>query len=247
MAVPAATRHLTPPDRSRLLAAGVLRFSPLALAAVLALALTGVIQTIAYLGSLQDLVDTGFGRAVSIKAALLVALAGLGAVNRRRLLPALKELARHGKGPGRPGALLRRTIGAEVALVALALAVTAALVSYAPPSQAEVGPVSGSAMLGPALLEYTVDPAEVGRNELHLYLFDAEDGSQFGEAREVAVDLALPEREIGPLEAELRHAGPGHYVAPSAPFGVAGEWTVEVRMRISRFDQDEAEFEVPIQ
>ena len=44
-------------------------------------------------------------------------------------------------------------------LVTVVLAVTAALVSYPPPSTGNVGPVSGSVKVGADLLEYTVDPA----------------------------------------------------------------------------------------
>jgi copper transport protein len=246
LAVPAATRALEPADKGRLLAATLLRFSPLALGCVIALVAGGVIQGIVYIGPLSDLVETAFGRAVLIKAALLLALVSLGAVNRQRLVPALRRLADRGERLGRAGLLLRRTLRAEVALIVVVLGVTAALVSYAPPGGATAGPASGSLELGPASLEYTVDPAEVGRNEMHLYLFDAVDGTQFTEAKELRVDLALPEKQIGPIEAELRRAGPGHYVAPGNPFGVAGEWTADVTLRLSRFEQEEASFEVAI-
>jgi copper transport protein len=245
-ALPAATRVLAPAEKSRLLAASLLRFSPLALGCVIALVAGGVIQAIVYIGPLSELVETAFGRAVLIKAALLLGLVALGAVNRQRLVPALRRLADRGERPGRSGLLLRRTVRAEVALIVVVLGVTAALVSYAPPGGPAAGPVSGSVGLGPAELEYTVDPAEVGRNEMHLYLFDAADGSQFTEAKELRIDLSLADKSIGPIEAELRRAGPGHYVAPGTPFGVAGEWTADATLRVSRFEQEEASFEVSI-
>jgi copper transport protein len=133
-----------------------------------------------------------------------------------------------------------------VALIAVVLAVTAALVSYAPPSEAAGGTASGSATLGEARLEYTVDPAEAGPNEMHLDLFDAESGAQFTDFRELTATLSLPAEDIGPLEAELEQSGPGHFVAPSAPFGVPGEWKVDVAMRVSKFEQEETAVEVPI-
>ncbi len=246
VALPAATAVLERPERSRLLAAVLLVFSPLALACVVALVVGGTIQAIVYVGPLSDFVETAFGRAVLIKIALLLGLIGLGALNRRRSLPALREIAERREPPGHPGRVLRRTVQAEVALIVVVLGVAAALVSYPPPSQANAGPASGSEPLGDATLEYTVDPAEPGRNELHLYLFDADDGTQFTAAREISVVLELPAKQIGPIEVELRRAGPGHYVAQSAPFGVSGDWLVDVAMRTSRFQQDETEFEVPI-
>jgi copper transport protein len=247
LAVPAATGRLEAPQKSQLLAANLLRFSPLALGAVIALAATGVTQSIVYLGAIDDLIDTAFGRAVLIKATLLSVLVGLGALNRRRLLPGLTGIVKRRGSPGRTGQILARTLRAEVALIVAVVGVTAALVSYAPPSEAGAGPVSGSATLGPALLEYTVEPAEVGRNQVHLYLFDAGDGSQLADAREVALNLTLPSEGIGPLDADLERAGPGHYVAPGAPFGVAGDWTMTVSLRTSRFDLAQTELEVPIE
>jgi hypothetical protein len=44
-------------------------------------------------------------------------------------------------------------------------------------------PFLGSASLGSAELEITVDPARVGSNQVHLYLFDARSGKQFSPIR----------------------------------------------------------------
>jgi copper transport protein len=246
LCLPAATATLDPERRTRLLAGCLVRFSPLALGSVIALAAMGITMSLVYVDPLSGLFDTAFGRAVLIKAGLLVVLIGFGAVNRQGLLPALRETERRGQPPGRPGALFRRTLRSEVALIVVVLGVAAALVSYPPPNAASEGPVSGTATLGPATLDYTVEPAQVGRNQLHLYLFDSEDGSQFTEARGFEAQLELEDKDIGPLEVDLSRAGPGHYVARSAPFGVPGDWSVLVRMRVSRFEEARASFEVPI-
>ncbi|MGH2991367.1 MAG: copper resistance CopC/CopD family protein [Solirubrobacterales bacterium] len=247
VALPAATRRLDPAARTTLLWATLARFSPFALAAVVVLAATGTAQAIVEVGSFGALIDTGFGRAVLIKVALLLALIALGAANRQRLIPALRRLVGASERPGAPGRGARRNLRTEVALIAVVLGVTAALVSYAPASETDAGPISGRTTIGPAALEYTVDPAEVGRNEVHLYLFDAEDGSQYRDVEELRVHLSLPDADIAPIETDVRTAGPGHYVAPSAPFGVAGDWRMEVAMRVSRFEEGRADVQVPIE
>ncbi len=245
-AVPAATRAIEPGERTPLLGAVLRRFSALALGAVVALAVTGTIQAVIEVGSFADMVETGFGRMVTAKILLFAALVGLGWANRGRLLPALDRLAEAGSEPGRVGLAVRRNLRLEAGLIAVVLAVTAVLVSYAPPSDSVAGPASGRTEVGGNILEYTVDPARVGANQLHLYLFDAADGSQFDGAKEVTVRAVHEEKRIGPLDVEVRRAGPGHFVAPAAPFGVPGDWTVTVEVRTSRFDQQQAEFEVPI-
>lgn len=245
-AVPAATGRLLAPDRTRLLAELVSRFSPFALASVAALVISGILQTVVHLSALSQLWESAFGRAVAIKIVLLLALVGLGAYNRQRSRPRLRALAEQGETPGGTGLTLRRALRAEVALLVAVLGVTAALVSYAPPATTAAGPYSTSAELGPARLELTVDPAQVGVNEIHLYLFDARTGVQFDRPEEVSVELSLPEQEIGPLRPELEKAGPGHYVARRAEILPAGEWELAVRARVSEFEEYRAELEVPV-
>ena len=247
LALPAATRRLAPPDRTRLLAGALGRFSTVALVSVAALLAGGVLQSLLELDALGDLLDTGYGRAIVVKSGLVAVLLAVGALNRRRVLPALARGAAAGDGPGRPGALLRRTLRAEVALGAAALAATGALAGYSPAGAAATGPYSASADLGPARAELTVEPALAGANELHLYLFARADGRQWDGARSLAVTAALPERDIAPLALTARKAGPGHYVVAAAPLSPAGTWRLELVARVSEFDELRAGFAVPIQ
>ncbi|HTE58797.1 MAG TPA: CopD family protein, partial [Solirubrobacteraceae bacterium] len=162
LALPPATRRLEPPDRTRLLSAALGRFSTLALVAVAALLVGGILQSLLELSAVDDLLDTAYGRAIAVKSALVAVLLCFGAWNRRRTLPALARGARAGDPPGRSGVALRRALRAEVALGVAALAVTGALAGYSPASVQATGPYSSSAELGPARAELTVEPALAG-------------------------------------------------------------------------------------
>ncbi len=246
LVLPAATRRLAPPDRTRLLAGALTRFSPIALGCVAVLLVTGTIQAVLHIGSWAAVLDTGFGRAVVVKAVLLGVLIGLGAVNRRRVVPALRRLAAGAQTPGAAGHLLRRMLRAEVALVVVVLGVTGALVSYPPPDSLAGGPFSGTARLGPLSLQATVDPARVGSNEMHLYLLRASDGTPFAGTKELTVSLSLPDKAIGPIPARAREAGPGHYVIDTVSLVPAGDWRVEVTSRVTEFDQHRTSLKVPV-
>jgi copper transport protein len=248
VAVPAATRALEPADRTRLLCATLSRFSPLALASVLALALTGTVQAIVEVGTLHALTGTAFGRAVLIKAVLLLVLIGFGAVNRRRVVPRLRRMAAGGAAPGDAGRLLRRTLRAEVALIVAVLGVTGALTGYAPATAetASTGPFSASRKMGPLDLELTLDPARVGPNALHLYLFRSRDGAPFNGTKELRVKAALPGRGIGPLDLTVHRAGPGHYVADAVTLSPAGDWAIDVTDRVSDFDEYTTTVKAPV-
>jgi copper transport protein len=244
LVVPAATRALEPAARSRLLASLLVRFSPLALACVAALVATGLVQSILHVEELGALVDTGFGRAVLVKVALLAGLIALGVVQRRRILPSLRRIASGGQPPGDTGRVLRRTLRAEASLGVAVLGASAALVAYPPPDSLAGGPFAVSERMGPLTLEATVDPARVGRNELHVYLLDARTGAPFDGTKELRVTMRLPSQDIGPIAARPRRAGPGHYVVEGLDLVPRGAWRVEVASRVSEFDEHSATFEV---
>lgn len=99
------------------------RFSAVATAALAAVAVSGVTTATARLGSAADLVQSGYGRIVLVKAAVLLALAGIGALARQRVLPAVRA---HRRAP------LLAVAGAELILMAVALGLAAALTRTSP-------------------------------------------------------------------------------------------------------------------
>ena len=243
---PRGTRELGPGDRGRLLAAALSRFSRVALIAVGAILITGLIQAYVYVRHLDALIDTGYGRAVLVKFCLLMILIAIGAYNQRRSVPRLNRIAAGGEAPGRVGLLLRRALRAEVTLLVVVIGVTAALASYAPPVSAQSGPFSAESTVGPIQLELTVDPARVGANQIHIYLFDARSGAPFAKAKELKVTATLADKGIGPLPLEPQLSGPGHYTIPGALLNVAGDWQLGLAVRVSAFDEYTEKVEVPI-
>lgn len=246
--LPRATGELPAADRTRLLAAVLVRFSPVALACVLALEVTGTVQAIAYLTSFRDLTDDAFGRAILVKIGLVVALVGAGATNRQRTVPRLRQLAADGATPGTAGHLLRTTLRIEVALVVVVLAVTGALVGYAPPSATagQTGPVSISKRLGPLQMEVTVEPARIGANTMHVYFFGAKDGRPFDGTKELTVKATERDAGVGPLAVGFQKTGPGHFTADRFQLVPGGTWTFDVTDRVSDFDEYTTSFTVKV-
>jgi copper transport protein len=242
LALRAATTRLEPEDRTPLLVATVGRFSAMAGIAFAVLLASGVAQGIVEVASVPALVTTAFGRAVLIKLVLFCVLVGFGWVNRSRVLPALRAA---GGSPARAGVLLRRTLRSELCVGVAVIGVTGALAGYAPSTTATSGPVSREADVGPAHLQATVDPARVGHDQMHLYLFDRRTGAQFAHAKQVTVTAALPDKGIDDLPFHVRLAGPGHFIG-AGMFGVSGDWTLTVTVRVSAFDEYVTHLTVPI-
>lgn len=246
LALPAATRRLQEGERTQLLLGSLRRFSPLALAAVIAIAATGVIQAYIDVRSIHGLLHTTYGALIIVKTVLLAALIVLGWLNRERLIPALRRIADAGGAPGGAGVTARRTLRGELVLMLCVFGVTAALVSYAPPIDAASGPFSVNTTIGPALLEMTVEPAKVGPNTIHLYLIDAKSGVQYTATKELTATARLPAKHIGPLPLKVSLAGPGHYILSSAVLSPGGTWAIELVDRVSEFEQFTRVVTVPV-
>jgi copper transport protein len=244
-ALPRATRPLEPPQRTAVLVEVLSRFSPLALTAVITLAVTGVIQAYIDIRSLNALTHTTYGELVLLKSALLALLFGLGAVNRERVIPSLRRLLAAGAAPAAVGRLLRDTTRGELATMASVFAVTAALVAFAPPIDAASGPFQQNARLGPAELEAVVDPYAAGVYQMHLYLIDARTGAPYTKTRQLTVTASLPAKGIGPLTERAFPSGIGHWTVP-ATLSPPGTWSVTVSDRVSLFQEYSVTLKVPV-
>jgi copper transport protein len=244
--VPAAGRRLEPAERAQLLAAALTRFSPIALGSVLALAATGVAQATLHLHRLDALTGSAYGRAVAVKVALLAALIGLGAINRRRTLPRLQAVAAGAQAPRRARRTLRRTIGGEIALLVAVLTMTGALVSYAPPAAHPAGgSVEREASGNMDDLSVDVAPARPGVNRIDLYAYRSLDGLPDKDMRDVRI-VATPPNGAKPVTFAARAVSPGHFVVPTAPLTTPGAWTLEITGGMPGMPPENAVVNVPI-
>jgi copper transport protein len=205
-----------------------------------------VLQAYIDVRSLHGLLHTTYGALILAKTGLLLALISLGWVNRQRVIPLLERIVAASAAPGGVGALARRTMRGELALMLCVFGVTAALISYAPPIDAASGPFSQNTSIGAAELEISVEPAKVGLNTIHLYLIDAKTGAQFTATKELTASARLPSKRIGPLPLHARLAGPGHYILESAVLSPGGTWDIEIVDRVSEFEQHTRVVKVPI-
>ena len=96
--------------------ATVTRFSTLAGLSVATILATGILQSTGSIDAWSELLHTAYGRAVLIKFVLLIVLLGLGAINRQRVVPALRRAAADETTPGAAGVTLRRTLRSELTL-----------------------------------------------------------------------------------------------------------------------------------
>jgi putative copper export protein len=104
------------------------RVSSAALIAVVAVAFTGVVQTVTFLPSLRDVLTSPYGWIALAKSAGLLVLVGFGAYNRQRVMPRVAA-AREAND----GAVLRASVRREIVVMAVVILLGGLLAYVAPP------------------------------------------------------------------------------------------------------------------
>jgi putative copper export protein len=125
-------------DDVNLFAGDAERVSSRALAAVIAVAFTGVVQTRLFLASWSGLVTSAYGLLVLAKVAGLLALVGFGAYHRQRLMPRIVAAARGMADVS----VLRTSVSREIVVIAVVI-LLGGLLAYVPP------PAEGEAAMSP--------------------------------------------------------------------------------------------------
>lgn len=213
------------------------RFSDLGALAVLALIAAGIGFAAMQIDSLAELGSSAYGRWVVAKSTLLAGLLALAAWNRLRLLAALKR--------GDPGAAgrFRRTIMAEIVLLAATIAFAAVLAQTPPPRSAPGVQIAELERDGYSA-RLRVAPARTGMNTIAVS-FGGRDGRRFDPA-EPAVAISNPAAGVEPISRPLQRIATGEYRLEGLEIAVAGRWAIEIGARIGDFDRLSFRTEVAI-
>jgi copper transport protein len=208
----------------------VIRFSRLALPVVGVLAATGLNRALDLTGGWSGLIDTGFGRFLDIKLLVFAGLLVLAARNRYRLLPTLA-------GPQGRLYTLRRSVTAEIGLVAAVLLAAAVLTQLPPgkfalatatarPSPPANVQVQGSDVTTSVRLALTATPGTAGPNQFTAMATDYDSGQPYP-AQRVALRFTLRGRpEISGASLELARANDGSWQAKGSQLSIDGHWTI---------------------
>ena len=222
----ATIRH-RPPDGAT--ASAARRFSRVATAGIVAVAITGLLRGISEVGTIDALFSTDFGRLLIGKTALLAVLAALGAANHFRNVPAA----------GRVLTGLRRVGSVEIVVGATVVLLAAALVNVAPPTSiAASGPtpapsprrqpivVSGSDFGTSVRLRLEVSPGLTGFNTFRAIVTDYDTAAPVA-ADGVTLRFSVPARsDIGSSRLDLAPVDAGVFSATGGNLSIDGTWQI---------------------
>jgi len=217
------------PERGPVVAAVTRRFSTLAVAAVVAIAASGVVNTVILVGVPSDPFATTYVRALALKVGLFAAMLALAAFNRFRLTPALPR-------PGAMGALAGTAVAETI--LGLGAILIVGLLGTLPPA-AHVHTSSAAIKRDAAFVhihtsevmaDVTIDPGRAGLTAATIHLWH-EDYRPYAADR---VRLRLEPKTPRPpaVERDAQRASDGTWVASDLSIQTGGEWIA--RLTIER-------------
>lgn len=239
----------------------VARFSGVALWSVLALSVAGTAMSLPLVRSVDALTATTYGWLLLAKVGLVAVIVAIAVYNRRSLVPTITAQAvpaggsvetvppgtggtgadatTGGGGTGDAWRTLTTTVRVEVVALAAIGVLTGFLATTQPAAEAAglTGPVMETAQLTDDLdVDLVIDPAEPGRNALHIYVVEAS-GQPSGELEDLRMEFTYLDEGIGPIVVEPLVAGPGHWTANVTDLTFAGSWEVRVVAGEDRFTE----------
>jgi copper transport protein len=215
----------TAPTATSALALAIPAFSQLAIPAVGALALSGLLLARQHLTAWDELVRTPYGRWLTAKLVVFAAMLTVAAYH-QRVGYWLRNAVAAGRSDAAILARFRRSLRTEAGLGLVALLFAAALASTSPTHLAV--PDADAAfhherMLDDTRVRLDVTPLLPGPNTIQLTVTDAA-GHPLAEATGALVQLVPTVGGIGPVTFSLTKTGPGVFAAAEAVLGIVGRW-----------------------
>jgi putative copper export protein len=209
------------------------RFSTLGIISVATLLVTGSVNTWYLVGSIPALTETGYGRLLSLKFILFLAMVAIAAVNRVALTP---RLLRESPAANRNALRqLRRNAGIEAFAGAIIIAIVGVLGTMAPGSHANHHSTSGVVPADAAfqhihleqgMADVMIEPGRVGtaRATIHLWNDDLEPLA----AGKVTLTLTAPSPGNQPATRAATLDSDGAWVVDGVALSEPGNWIVTV-------------------
>ncbi len=235
-------------DDADLLIILVGRFSIFAAVALFALAMTGIVRSAGELPRLESLYDTGYGRWLLVKLALLLPVLAVALANRA-------QLARWSRGDVSDSQVadrLRRLLPLEAALAALVL-FSVAIFGQVPTARGAVEPPQGPVIPYNRVLQVDdlsmhlqVTPARMGMNELVVHLYHA-DGSDPGDFEQVRLTLGAAFSGGGGDQLDAEPIGNDLFTVDATFASFSRTWAVTVDARRTGLDDARGDFRIPME
>jgi copper transport protein len=190
---------------------------------------SGLWLAVVQLERLDALWSTSYGQVLCCKLAAVLALIGLGAANRYRLVP---RFSAQGAAAAPP---LERSIAFELA-IALAILALVALWRFTPPPRALItAPISFHIHGSKAMADVKIERERAAPGRVSIVVLDGE--FQPLAAKEVTLVLASPAAGIEPMRRVAARAGENTWWVDELRVPVEGRWNLRLDILVGDFEK----------
>ena len=192
------------------------RFSRVATYAMPIAVVTGVVQSLHLLPSVNSLTSTEYGRLLLAKTVLVFITIAIGTAARKKL--------QNGNA-----STIRAHIRREAVIVIVVVALTSLMVGTSPTKSSTAAPKSFDITMvqQDVVADFSVNPAKKGTAEVHAIFTPP--GGNLHPVVSVKMVMSLPSRSIPNIPIDLVEIGPNHWSGVvELPF--AGKWTLQARV-----------------
>ena len=130
---------------------------------------------------------------------------------------------------------LRRSVGIEVVIAVVILAVTALLVNAAPARSDTTEPVGLTLKSSQVWVYVDIAPGSAGPNDMHFTALPTGGGP--ASVQDMEVQLTRPGEDLPPFTVPLQKLGTGHYYSPLYDIPYPGKWQMTIRVQLSATDE----------
>ena len=130
---------------------------------------------------------------------------------------------------------LRRSVGVEVVIAAVILAITALLVNAAPARSVEIEPVALTMKSEQVWVYVDIAPGAAGPNDMHFTALPTGGGP--ATVTDMTAQLTRPGEDLPPFTVPLEKLGAGHYYSPLYDIPFSGSWQLTVRVQLGATDE----------
>ncbi|MFN8015846.1 MAG: copper resistance protein CopC [Acidimicrobiia bacterium] len=216
------------------------KFSKCAMICVALAFMTGAFAWYRQIGPWVYATNSFFGKLVIAKIVFVIATVIAAFFARKKVLSSSVENSK-----------FRKLVSFEALVLLIVLGMTSVLVSAVPAKQSANVEISKQIQVSNKILQITVDPAKTGVSQLHVYLYKKNGVPfQFDQSLNnlqksgAEVTLSNPQKNIGPLDVNMRFQGLNHYSSTGLQVPFAGTWTITVRVQIDKFNEVTGSFKV---
>ena len=227
--VPLAALLRRDPDGALRALAAFSRFIPFA---IVPLVLSGAVLALVQVERPGALLSTAYGRLLTLKLVLVIALLLIAAWNRFRLTPAVA------RGQGAARRHLARSVSLEVVL-ALAVFGLVAAWRFTPPPRAIAIAASRPATLhihtAKAMADVRFQPGRAGPARISVMLLSGDFGGL--DTKEVTLTFRNDPAGIEPLVRPAARNADGYWIVDNLVIPVPGRWTVGIDVLVNDFEK----------